>query len=255
MTDAATLSDAEFAELLAQSGVPTQMQAAGRIKALLARLGGAAAPTAALLKTCLPGCPDPAGWVKPIAAAWARFGIDTPQRQAAWIAQCGHESGDLTALSENLTYTSADRLRKVFPSFFVTGAYKAEGYVGQPQKLANLVYGGRLGNRPGTDDGWRFRGAGLVQLTFRSGFEGFGKAVGMTAEDAADYARTRDGAAMSAAWYFADRGLLALADKGDFDGIVAKTAGLTLTPAVKDRIAYADRAARYGRAFAALKGA
>lgn len=95
------------------------------------------------------------------------------------LATARHEPGDAMAPNrENLYYTTAKRIRAVWPSRFPTLA-AAEPYVKNPRALANKVYNGRLGNRPGTDDGWLFRGAGLVQLTGRTNFEKAGKATGV----------------------------------------------------------------------------
>lgn len=98
----------------------------------------------------------------------------TPLRHLAYImATAYHEVGSsLQPISENLNYTSAARIRQVWPSRFPTNA-SAEPYVRQPQKLANNVYGGRLGNNQ-SGDGWRYRGRGYVQPTGRENYRKFG---------------------------------------------------------------------------------
>ncbi|ABL00588.1 chitinase-like protein [Pelobacter propionicus DSM 2379] len=97
-------------------------------------------------------------------SAMERFQINDTPRMTAFLAQVGHESGQLTRLTENLNY-SAKRLMQVWPRRFPS-LERARAYEKNPQKLANLVYAGRLGNGgEGSGDGWRFRGRGLIQLT------------------------------------------------------------------------------------------
>lgn len=83
--------------------------------------------------------------------------ITTPERISQFLANVGAETGGLTAIEENLNY-SAERIRQVWPSRFKSVA-AAKPYAGQPAKLANKVYGNRLGNKGGSD-GWDFRGGG-----------------------------------------------------------------------------------------------
>lgn len=96
----------------------------------------------------------------------------TPDQAANFFGQCYVETGGFRSFEENLNYTSADRLRQVFPKYFKTRDPK--DYTNSPKKLANLVYGGRLGNVQ-EDDGWNFRGRGAIQLTGRSNYTSFGK--------------------------------------------------------------------------------
>ena len=95
---------------------------------------------------------------------------DTPQRIAHFMAQVLHESGGLTIQFENLNY-SADRLPKVWPSRFKPiGPLDPNEYAHNPQKLAKEVYGGRMGNT-NPDDGFTFRGRGLLQLTGKVSYQ------------------------------------------------------------------------------------
>lgn len=96
------------------------------------------------LQRILPRCPDPAAWAAALNLAMARFDIDSRERQAAFLAQVGHEAAQLTRLTENLNY-GAKQLLKVWPGRFPT-LDKALQYERNPQKLANYVYGKRLGN-------------------------------------------------------------------------------------------------------------
>lgn len=114
------------------------------------------------------------------AATFEKWGINTPARMAAFLATILHESGELTIIRENMTYKSASRIAAVWPSRFSVGG--AAGLVGNPKALANKVYGGRMGNeRNGTndDDGYRYRGAGLIQTTGRDSFRAAGEAIGV----------------------------------------------------------------------------
>ena len=93
-----------------------------------------------------------------------------PLRVAHFMAQVLHETGGLVIQFENLNY-SAERLPKVWPTRFKpTGPLDPAEYAHNPQKLANEVYGGRMGNK-GPNDGFTYRGRGLLQLTGRDSYE------------------------------------------------------------------------------------
>ena len=89
------------------------------------------------------------------------------------MAQFSHECGAGTEMIENLNYTSAARIAEVWPKRFNSAT--ALAYVRSPQKLADKVYNGRMGNRPDSDDGWNFRGRGGSQVTGREGYEKLGQ--------------------------------------------------------------------------------
>lgn len=95
------------------------------------------------------------------------------------LATAYHEPGPGSRMMpnrENLTYTSAARIAKVWPSRFTPST--ALAYVRKPKSLANKVYNGRLGNRPGSDDGWDYRGGGLDHLTGRDNYARLSPIVG-----------------------------------------------------------------------------
>lgn len=103
------------------------------------------------------------------------FDVDESEEALMFLANAFHETGYLSRFSENLNYTSTKRLREVFPSKFKgkTEDYVLR-YVKNPQGLANLIYGGRFGNTD-SNDGWRYRGRGLLQLTFKDNYIRFNK--------------------------------------------------------------------------------
>lgn len=103
-----------------------------------------------------------------------------PRTHRAYIlATAFHETGGTMQPNvENMNYTTAARIRAVWPSRFVSEA-DAAPYVKSPRALANKVYNGRLGNRLGTDDGWIYRGHGLVHITGRENFARAGKKLGV----------------------------------------------------------------------------
>lgn len=168
--------------------------------------------TAERLRRIVPRCPDPETWTAALSAAMARHAIDTPDRIAAFVAQLAHESGEFTRLSENLMYTSAERICAVWPKRFPDAA-SAAPFVRNPEALANRVYANRLGNgAAASGDGWRYRGRGLIQLTGRANYADAGAGVDLPLLDAPELLEQPDGAARSAAWFWQSRGLNALAD-------------------------------------------
>jgi putative chitinase len=150
----------------------------------------------------------------------AKFGINTPLRLAHFLAQCGHESGGFRATQENLNY-SAKGLMGIFKKYFPTLAL-AQAYERKPEKIANRVYGGRMGNGPeSSGEGYKFRGRGYIQLTGKENYTAFGKSIGedMTVNQdkvAGPYAL------LSAAWFFSKNGLHRIADEGSSDAVVTK---------------------------------
>lgn len=150
----------------------------------------------------------------------AKFQINTPLRLAHFLAQCGHESGGFRLTQENLNY-SAKGLNGIFKKYFPTEA-AAAAYARNPQKIANKVYGNRMGNGDeASGDGFKFRGRGYIQLTGKDNYTAFGKSIGedMTANPdkvASTYAL------LSAAWFFSKNGLHKIADEGASDAVVTK---------------------------------
>jgi putative chitinase len=180
-----------------------------------------------------------------------KYDIDTTNRIAGFMAQCGHESGDFKNLEENLNY-SVDNLLRVFPRYFGKGKADPKDYTRNPEKLANYVYmdanrskSGALGNTQ-AGDGWRFRGGGIKQLTGRNNYAAFAKGVGMTTEEAADYVRTKKGAFESACWFWKTNGIAKYADADDIVGMSKRING--------GDIGLADRKARYAKAKTILAG-
>ena len=153
-------------------------------------------------------------WEGPLNAAFAKYEINTPLRQAAFIGQCAHESNNFKTLEENLNYRP-ETLMKVWPSRF-PDLQTADKYAHNPQLLANKVYAGRLGNNQ-ENDGWAFHGRGLVQLTGRENYERCGKAIGADLIGQPNLLAEPNYAALSAGWFWNKAGLNALADIKDYE--------------------------------------
>ncbi len=181
----------------------------------------------------------------PLGVACKRFDILTRLRLAHFVAQLGHESQGFKRVEENLNYT-APRLREVFGERFATNAM-AEPYARNPEALANLVYGGRMGNGPlASGDGWSYRGRGLIQLTGRANYRAAGAALGIPLEADPDQARSPWNACLIAGWFWSMRKCNAEADLGEA-GLAAVTKKIN-----GGRHGIEDRADRYERALAAL---
>jgi putative chitinase len=191
------------------------------------------------LKELLPNNPNVEQWHQALTQLLPEYNIDTPQRQAAFLAQCAHESGQFQAIRENLNYR-ATSLQKVFPKYFPT-AELAEAYAKQPEKIANRVYANRMGNGDeDSGDGWRYCGRGLIQLTGHDNYLAFAESVGCTLEEAIEYLSTFEGAVQSACWFWETNNLNSLADSGDIKAMTKRINGGYL--GLEDRIKHYDHA-------------
>jgi putative chitinase len=178
-------------------------------------------------------------------AAAKHFGL-TNNQAAHFFGQCAHESNNFKAFSENLNY-SADGLTKIFRKYFPTVA-STVGYARTPQKIANKVYSGRMGNGPeSSGDGYKFRGRGPIQLTGKQNYQAFSDSIGRP--DVMDNPDLVAGelAFESALWFFKKNGLLAIADKGiDRATITAVTKRVNGgTIGIDDRIAKTTQFAKW----------
>jgi len=148
----------------------------------------------------------------------AKFELNTPLRLAHFLAQAGHESGGFKAVNENLNY-GAKGLLGIFKKYFPTPE-KAALYERKPEKIANLVYGGRMGNGPeASGEGWKFRGRGYIQLTGKDNYKAFDAVVAESIVDNPDLVATKY-PLLSAAWFFHKNGLHKIADGGATEAVV-----------------------------------
>jgi putative chitinase len=155
-----------------------------------------------------------------------KFGIKTGLRLAHFLAQAGHESGGFRVTQENLNY-SAKGLTGIFKKYFkrpdgTVDEPKALAYAKKPEKIANLVYGGRMGNGPeSSGDGYKFRGRGYIQLTGKDNYTAFGKSIGVDMTVSPDSVANTH-ALSSAAWFWSKNKLNEIADTGASDEVVTK---------------------------------
>lgn len=142
-------------------------------------------------------------------------GISSAVRVTHFMAQMATETGGMVTISENLNY-SAERLRQIFPSRVT--AQQARNLAGKPVAIANHVYGKRLGNRL-ANDGWDYRGSGLIQLTGRGNFSERGKELKLPFEENPEMVRTTVPAFQAAVQYWTARHINAIADTGDLRAV------------------------------------
>jgi putative chitinase len=146
-----------------------------------------------------------------------KFELNTPLRLAHFLAQCGHESGGFKLVQENLNY-SAQGLQGVFGKYFPGNL--EESYARQPQKIASRVYANRMGNGDeSSQEGWKFRGRGYIQLTGKDNYKAFSTAINEDCVDNPDLVATKYPLA-SAAWFFHKNGIHKIADGGATDAVV-----------------------------------
>lgn len=199
------------------------------------------------LASLMPRNTEIPAWYSAMSEVLPKFDITTVLRFAGFFSQCAHESLDFTVLQENLNY-SADGLTRTFPRHFQT--VNAASYARQPEKIANLVYGNRMGNgAESTGDGWRFRGRGPIQLTGKDNYTAcsrdlFGDLRLVNNPDLVT--SDKKIALMTACWFWKRNNLNALADQGDVVAMTRRVNGGTN--------GLEDRKKHYNHALAVLGG-
>ena len=199
--------------------------------------------TESQLKQMIPGNKHVGYWHNALEQLLPDYDINTPQRIAAFIAQCAHESGNFTTLKENLNYRPAT-LRKLFPKYFPTDEL-AEEYCRKSNKqeaIANRIYANRMGNSSEFDTAdppSKWIGRGLIQLTGRQNYQNFADSIEvdgrpLSINDVPEYLATFEGAAQSACWFWETNKLNQWADAGDILTLTKRINGGTI--GLNDRI-------------------
>lgn len=149
-------------------------------------------------------------YLDPMVQATDRYQINTINRVAAFLGQCAIETRNFTRFEENLYYTTPARIEKIFSKARGRGSELARN----PEKLANVVYSGRLGNgSEASGDGWKYRGSGIIQLTGKWNYEQASKGIGIDLAENPDLVRTDPYVScLAAAWFFDTEGCNELAD-------------------------------------------
>ena len=182
------------------------------------------------LGACIGNNPYVEQWTNALNQLLSDYGIDTPPRVAAFIAQCAHESGNFVFLKENLNYRAAS-LRKIFPKYFPTDEL-ANQYAALPNKaeaIANRIYANRMGNgNEASGDGYRYCGRGLIQLTGKSNYSNFADSIETPVEQVPAYLETFEGAVQGACWFWETNNLNQWADKDDILTMTKRINGGTI---------------------------
>lgn len=194
------------------------------------------------LKKLLPKNPYVDQWYHALSQLLPDYEINTPERIAAFISQCAHESAGFMILKENLNYRWQS-LRETFPKYFPTNEI-AQKYASMPNKqeaIANRIYANRMGNGPEeSGDGYRYCGRGLIQLTGKQNYSWFAASLEISVEEASEYLQTFEGAAQSACWYWETNNLNRFADVGDIKGLTKAINGGYI--GLEDRIKHYEHA-------------
>lgn len=157
----------------------------------------------------------------------AKYNINTTLRVAHFLAQILHESMYLKALKENLNY-SAKGLVTTFKKYFINESAAAP-YARNQEKIANKVYGGRMGNGPeSSGDGWKYKGRGVIMLTGKDNYAAITKDTGIDFLKKPELLENVEYAIMSGGWFWNKAALNSLADKDDIVNITKKVNGGTI---------------------------
>ena len=195
------------------------------------------------LAQMIPGNQYVPQWYHALCQILPEYNINTPQRVAAFVAQCAHESGNFRLLKENLNYTAASLMR-VWPSRFPSMEV-ANQYAMKPEKIANKVYCDRMGNgSEASGDGWKYAGKGLIQLTGKDNYTWFAESIETPLDQIPEYLQTFEGSVQSACWFWEVNNLNQWSDAGDI---------LTLTKRINGgTIGLEDRKKHYAHALHVL---
>jgi putative chitinase len=180
-------------------------------------------------------------WYENLLNILPEYDIDTPHRVAAFMAQCGHESGGFTVMQENLNY-SAKGLRGTFGKYFPNDDI-AKQYERKPEKIANRVYGNRMGNGPEeSGEGWYFRGRGIVQITGKNNYTKCSQSLfeSNVLVENPDLLLETEYAIHSACWFWSAARLNELADVGDIKTMTKRINGGFI--GLEDRIKHYNHA-------------
>jgi len=195
--------------------------------------------TADQIKSLFPQNKYPGDLAEVLNELFDKYEINTVNRAAGFLAQCGHESNGFTVLKENLNY-SAEGLNKIFHKYFPTVA-DAQPYARNPEKIANKVYANRMGNGDeASGDGYKFRGRGAIQLTGRDNYTKFGASIGLDPEACVEDMETLDGGLESAMWFWKTNGLNEICDTDDIVKMTKRVNGGTI--GLEERKAHYEKA-------------
>jgi putative chitinase len=193
------------------------------------------------LKQIVPNNPYIDHWHEALCEILPDYEIDTPQRVAAFLAQCAHESGGFKAIKENLNYRPATLLA-LFKKYFDQPT--AEHYCALPNKqeaIANRIYANRMGNGDeASGDGYRYCGRGLIQLTGKDNYTRYAQSLEISVEEASEHLTTFEGCVQSACWFWEANNLNQWADKGDILMLTKRINGGTI--GLEDRIKHYNHA-------------
>ncbi len=193
------------------------------------------------LKQIVPGNPYIEHWHEALCEILPDYDINTPQRVAAFLAQCAHESGGFKAIKENLNYRPAT-LVSLFKKYFTLEL--ATEYCAKPNKqeaIANRIYANRMGNGDeASGDGYKYCGRGLIQLTGKDNYTRYAQSLEISVEEASEHLTTFEGCVQSAAWFWEANNLNQWADKGDILTLTKRINGGTI--GLEDRIKHYNHA-------------
>lgn len=169
------------------------------------------------------GCNKIETWIKYgvcLADQMQVYEINTPERIACFLSHVWVETAGMTKFEEDLWYTSPNRLLKVFHSKFGASLSLANQYIKNPEKLANFVYSNRNGNgNESSGDGWKFRGRGLFQHTFKDNYDRIGQVIGLDLVSNPDWLLEPYVSIKATCLYWDRGGYNKLVDAGEYDFI------------------------------------
>jgi putative chitinase len=180
------------------------------------------------LLAVFPNATDPDAYAEAIAAAWDRFGFTTKGARAGFLGIIGNETGGLRTIGREDMRYSAERAFELFPKARQNPDVCRDRCSSVPQdkgrRFASWIYADLYGNGPeATEDGWKYRGGGMVQLTFKSTYAACGEAAGIDLVGNPDLIVTPAAAALSACWFMAryKPAILAHFDRGTANDFLA----------------------------------